>query len=164
MTPSRRTDGISYHTRSDARAFLGSDLRTVSRLLARVKHTRTATKKRAIVETICRTLAIQVQLEEEILSPTLRGKPRGREMLAEISGHHANLKRLIADVQGVEPDDEFELNVVLIAAEIRRLEDLRDQHPGLARASTQERRALGARLAMRRRELLESNERIGGWD
>lgn len=133
-------------------------------LLSRLDRTRSVAQKRALVEAICRALNAQMQVEEELVYPALAGKRRHRDLLDQLCDRHATLRRLIAEVQGAESDDELEADVSLIAAEVQRHAALWAQHAALAGGAERGFGELGAQIATRRRELLASAEQFGGWD
>lgn len=139
---------------------------TLAQLFAEFSRTRSSARKRSLVEAICRTIALHVQIDEEIVAPSLRRMQQGKATLARIRDHHANLRRLMAEVQGAEPDEEFDSTVDVIAAESLRLSTLREQHPGLVAAPARKVRELNERVAARRLELLDTSAgaRGSGWD
>lgn len=62
-------------------------------------------RKRAIVQTVCLGLEIHAQLEEEIFYPALRDVDGGNEVLAKSKPEHDEMRRLIAELRGMEPTD-----------------------------------------------------------
>jgi len=136
-----------------------------ARLLARVARTRAPLLKKALLDTICLKLRVQMQLDEEILCPALmRNAGRKRGALADEARQREYLRRLVGEVEGGEPDAEFDADVELLGAELRRRIALRHARIANLGSSRGDLRALGARLASRRQELLASVDRFGGWD
>jgi hypothetical protein len=65
----------------------------------------TASKKRAVVNTVLLALEIHAQLEEEIFYPALDQVAAGDEALKKARPEHAEMKRLIAKLRGMNPED-----------------------------------------------------------
>lgn len=62
-------------------------------------------KKRAIVETAALALEIHAQLEEEIFYPALEACDSDNEALKKARPEHDEMKRLIAELRGMSPED-----------------------------------------------------------
>lgn len=63
-------------------------------------------RKKAIVETICLALEVHAQLEEEIFYPALREAAPDNQVLHKSKPEHDEMKRLVAQLRGMEPDDD----------------------------------------------------------
>ncbi|MGH8806949.1 MAG: hemerythrin domain-containing protein [Noviherbaspirillum sp.] len=61
--------------------------------------------RKALVGSICLTLEIHMQLEEEIFYPALRTAGGDREMIAKSVPEHNELRRLISQLRAMEPTD-----------------------------------------------------------
>lgn len=68
------------------------------------KTTSSATVKRGLVNTTCLALEVHAQLEEEIFYPALRAVSDS-ETLRKSLPEHSEMKRLIALLRGMQPDD-----------------------------------------------------------
>jgi hemerythrin superfamily protein len=61
--------------------------------------------RQALVNTICIALEIHAQLEEEIFYPAMRSLEKDRSTVDKSFPEHAEMKRLIARLRSLEPDD-----------------------------------------------------------
>jgi len=61
--------------------------------------------KRALVNTICLALEIHAQLEEEIFYPAMRELSGDAGVIAKSVPEHDEMRRLVARLRGMEPDD-----------------------------------------------------------
>jgi hemerythrin superfamily protein len=61
--------------------------------------------KRGLVKAACIALEIHAQLEEEIFYPAMRGGPVDTALVEKSLPEHEEMKRLIADLQRMEPTD-----------------------------------------------------------
>jgi len=61
--------------------------------------------KRALVNTICLALEIHAQLEEEIFYPAMRELSGDSGVIAKSVPEHDEMRRLVARLRGMEPDD-----------------------------------------------------------
>ena len=91
----------------DAIALLRADHKRVAALYDQYENTRSASKKKALVATICQELSIHAQVEEEIFYPAVKAALKDKELVPEATVEHATLKELIAQVQDKEPDGEM---------------------------------------------------------
>jgi hemerythrin superfamily protein len=64
-----------------------------------------ASKKKAVVDSVCLALEIHAQLEEEIFYPALRAVDSGNEVLNKAQPEHAEMRRLIEKLRGMQPAD-----------------------------------------------------------
>jgi hemerythrin superfamily protein len=62
-------------------------------------------RKKAIVTAVCRALEVHAQLEEEIFYPALREACGDSEVLRKAQPEHDEMKRLVAQLRGMEPSD-----------------------------------------------------------
>ena len=62
-------------------------------------------KKRALVDLICTALEIHAQLEEEIFYPAMRAARAEDSVLDKSIPEHDEMRRLVARLRGMEPDD-----------------------------------------------------------
>jgi len=69
-------------------------------------------RKQAIVNTVCLALEIHAQLEEEIFYPALQAVAADNQVLHKALPEHAEMKRLIAELREMSPEDaEYDLRV-----------------------------------------------------
>ncbi len=63
-----------------------------------------AQNKKGLVSMICTALEIHAQLEEEIFYPAMRALPDGSALVDKSLPEHEQMKRLIDELRGLEPD------------------------------------------------------------
>lgn len=63
--------------------------------------------KAEIVQTACRALTIHAQIEEEIFYPALREAGVESDLLDEAEVEHVGVKRLVGELETMEPGDEL---------------------------------------------------------
>jgi len=163
-TKDSRTARLSDAKRPDPILMLRSDLRAVRSLFAQFQKARSAAEKKAIVQQICLALTVQSQLEEEILYPALMKAFHDKELVPKAREQLATLRALIAEVQGIEPDDDYETNVRMISDYVKNRVAAQTQILPRTRSARIDLGALGAQIASRKQELLAQLSEFGGWD
>lgn len=91
----------------DATVILKADHKLVDGLFKEYESTTSAKKKKELVEKICKELTIHAQVEEEIFYPAVKKALKDHELVPEATVEHNSLKRLIAEIEGIEPDGEM---------------------------------------------------------
>lgn len=140
----------------DAVTLLRADHKAVSELFEQYEKTRSASKKKSLVDSICQKLRVHTQIEDEIFYPAFKAALKDKELIPEAMVEHASVKELIAQVEGKEPDGEmFDAKVKVMGEFVKHhvKEEQNEMFPK-AKASKLDLKALGARLASRREELL----------
>jgi len=138
------------------RVMLRAERAAVMSLFDRFEHSRSTTRKRAIVQEICSALTLQARLADEILYPALAGNTH----VPEARRQQAVLRALIAEIQAIEPDEDgYDANVRLISEHVRHQRDEQDEMLPRGRLSR-----LGGQLVNRKLELLAELRDFGGWD
>jgi len=85
---------------------LTSDHENVKKLFRQGERIEDDTKQlQAIVDEVCDALTEHAEIEEEFFYPALR-ETDARELVAEAEVEHNSAKQLIADLQGMDADDE----------------------------------------------------------
>lgn len=112
--------------------------------------------KRALVNTICLALEIHAAIEEEIFYPAMRAVPGDEGAVAKSYPEHAEMKRLIAALRGMEPTDaDFDRTFMELMRDV--LHHVADEETGLLndaeRLIPDQLAELGARMTKRRLEL-----------
>lgn len=97
----------SNSTQQDATRLLKADHKLVSKLFADYEATTSNSKKKQLVEQICKELSIHAQVEEEIFYPAVQKALKDHELVPEAIVEHSTLKDLIAAVKGVEPNGDM---------------------------------------------------------
>lgn len=148
-TPTRRRT-------PDAIALLRADHKLVSELFEQFEKTRSANRKRDIVEQICQELTVHAQIEEEIFYPAFKEALRDKELVPEARVEHETLKSLIAQVQGVEPDgEEYDAKVKVMGEYVKHhVKEEQGEMFKKAKASRLDLQALGEQLMQRKQELM----------
>ena len=137
---------------------LRADHKKVSGLFAEYDKSRTTARKKDLVAQICTELSVHAEIEEEIFYPAVKQALNDKELVPEATVEHATLKELIAQVQGIEPDGEmFDARVKVLSEYVKHhvKEEQNEMFPK-ARESALDMKALGARMARRKAELLAS--------
>jgi hemerythrin-like domain-containing protein len=115
-------------------------------------------EKQSLARRICRMLAVHAQIEEELLYPAAREALGSRDahLVAEARVEHASLKDLIRQIEDREQmDEQYEAKVRVLGEYVKHHvgEEEHELFPRLER-SPLDLRALGERLAERKRELM----------
>ena len=153
--PAKTTRPASQAAGPDAITLLKADHQHVSALYEQYEHTRSPAKKKALVATICKELAIHAQVEEEIFYPAVKAALKDKELVPEALVEHASLKELIAQVEGREPDGEMFDAKIKVMSEYTRHHVKEEQNELFpkARKTSLDMKELGARIAARKEEL-----------
>ena len=140
----------------DAIALLKADHKRVAALYEQYASTRSSSKKKALVATICQELSIHAQVEEEIFYPAVKAALKDKELVPEATVEHATLKELIAQVKDKEPDGEmFDAKIQVMSEYTKHhvKEEQTEMFPK-AQKTRLDMKALGAQIAARKEELL----------
>ncbi|MEO8301102.1 MAG: hemerythrin domain-containing protein [Rhizomicrobium sp.] len=139
----------------DAIALLKADHRKVEDLFE--KYEKSRGKKAEIAQQICLELSVHATIEEEIFYPACKEAVED-DKLDEAYVEHDGAKVLIAEISAGSPDDEFyDAKVKVLSEEIKhhvKEEEMPDGIFAQAKASKLDLKALGARLAARKQELV----------
>lgn len=140
----------------DAIAILRADHKRVSELFDAFEKTRSEAKKYKIVSEVCAELTVHAQVEEEIFYPAFKAALKDKELVPEATVEHATLKGLISQVEGIKPDGEMYAAKIKVMSEYVKhhvKEEQNEMFPK-AKASKLDMKALGARIASRKEELM----------
>ncbi len=137
----------------DAITLLKNDHRTVEELFEKFESTgpRGKKAKRSIVDKIIRELSIHAVIEEQIFYPSVRSwDPDETSEVLEALEEHNVVKWLLADLEGMSPDDErFDAKVAVMMESVRHhlKEEEREMFPKVRKAMNRAAlNELGARL------------------
>ena len=96
---------------TDATLLLSRDHAEVKKLFKEYKKLAEAEadgeERQALAEQICAMLTVHATLEEEIFYPAARQAEVESDLLDEAEVEHASAKDLIAQIQGMTPDDDL---------------------------------------------------------
>jgi hemerythrin-like domain-containing protein len=117
-------------------------------------------EKRELAEQICLALSVHADIEEEIFYPAMRESIDDELLLDEAEVEHAAAKDLIAQIQGMDPDDALYDAKVLVLGEYveHHVEEEESEMFPAAEKSGIDLEALGAELAQRKQELMSAVE------
>ncbi|HWA61143.1 MAG TPA: hemerythrin domain-containing protein [Caulobacteraceae bacterium] len=143
----------------DAIALLTNDHREVERLFETFEKARADKRKAELVGEILLALKVHTQIEEELFYPAARQalKAKDEDMIDEAVVEHAAAKDLMAEIEGMDPDDDlYDAKVKVLSEQIEHHvgEEEGEMFPAL-RKTDMDLRALGARMAARKSELMD---------
>jgi hypothetical protein len=150
----------------DAVALLTADHREVDALFrqyeALVARGAGSAEKRALAEALCVLLTVNTTAKEELFYPAAGGAVEAREALHEAHAEHHRARHLIADIMDMSPADaRFDATVKLLGEQAGHR--ARQEEGGLfgpLSRSGLDLRALGGRLAERKRELMAEMDEV----
>lgn len=150
--------------KDDAVDLLDADHIAVKKLFTAYKklcdHDGSTDEKREIAEQICKQLTVHAQIEEEILYPELREAIDSDDLLDEAEVEHGTAKDLIAQISGMNPDDDlYDARVTVLGEYIdHHVTEEREQIFVKARKSRLDLVAMADELSQRKMELMEDYE------
>lgn len=117
-------------------------------------------EKRELAEQICLALTVHAEIEEEIFYPAMRESIDDDLLLDQAEVEHAAAKDLIAQIQGMDPDDPLYDAKVLVLGEYvdHHVEEEESEIFPAAEKSGVDLEVLGAELAERKQELMNAAE------
>jgi hemerythrin superfamily protein len=158
-TPARKTAAATTRrSQPDAITLLRADHQAVSALFEQYAKARAASRKKSLVEEICKSLRVHTRIEEELFYPQVKPALKDHELVPEALVEHASLKLLIGQIEGGEPGGEdFEAKVQVLFEYVKHhvKEEQNELFPKV-KATRLDLQELGSRLAMRKAELLEA--------
>jgi len=160
MTPSAHTTLTAATARKtpapDAIALLKADHALVHGLFDEYSQARSPSRKQALILQLCAELSVHMQLEEELLYPAVVKLKTKTLLVPEASVEHAGIKDLIAQLENTDADTPLVDAQVKVLSEYVR-HHVAEEHTSmfpLIEASSIDTRALGQRMAARKRALL----------
>ncbi len=116
------TSKAKSETAQDAIELLTADHKEVKQLFAqfkKVKEDGSDEDKSAIVERVCNALKIHAQIEEEIFYPAVRKAIEDADLMDEALVEHAGAKDLIAQLEGMDSEDDlYDAKVTVLGEQI----------------------------------------------
>jgi hemerythrin HHE cation binding domain-containing protein len=152
----------------DAIALLKSDHRQVEAWFAQFESTRSDERKQKLALQCCQALKVHTQIEEEIFYPAFLEATEEEDIHHEAEVEHDGAKKLIAEIEASQPDDDYYGAKVKVLAEMIKHhvneEERRDGMFAKARKSDMDLQTLGEQLAARKTALMgeESEEEEPG--
>ncbi|MDP1667387.1 MAG: hemerythrin domain-containing protein [Methylobacter sp.] len=140
----------------DATALLRADHKRVNDLFSEYEETHSIAKKKRIVEQLCNELTVHAQVEEEIFYPAVKRALKDKELIPEARVEHETLKSLIAQVEGMEPDDEmFDARIKVMHEYVKHhVKEEQNEIFPKAKSTDLDMMKLGAELSQRKEELI----------
>jgi hemerythrin superfamily protein len=141
----------------DAIALLKADHRQVESWFEQCLKAKKDDRKQALAGKICNALKVHTRIEEEIFYPAFLRATQDQDMHHEAEVEHAGAKRLIAEIEGLTPDNEYFDPKVKVLSEMIKHHVKEEEKPGgmfaEARKSSLDLDDLGRRMAERKKEL-----------
>ena len=141
----------------DAIKLLKADHDEAEALFEQFEKSRSSDKKKKIADKVCMALTVHTQIEEEIFYPACKGEVED-DLLDEAEVEHNGAKQLIAEIEAGGPDDGlWEAKVKVLSEYIKHHVKEEEQKDGLfaqAKKAGLDLKALGARMAARKAELM----------
>lgn len=150
--------GNSAASREDAIATLTADHKRVKALFkefAKIKEDGSAEDKSELVKQICTELTVHATIEEEIFYPAVREQIDDGDLMDEALVEHAGAKKLIAELQSMEPNDDlYDAKVTVLGEQIEHhVEEEEGEMFKQAKKAKVDTASLGQQMEQRRREL-----------
>ena len=154
MASARKKKSSSH---ADAISLLKADHRQVEAWFSDFAKSKSSAKKRQLTSNICEALTVHTTIEEEIFYPAFLQATEDKDMHHEAVVEHAGAKQLIAQIQGMSPEDDyFDAKVTVLSEMIKHHVKEEEQPGGMfaeAKKSDMDLTDLGERLRARKREL-----------
>jgi hemerythrin superfamily protein len=158
----QRGDRSSQPKQMDAVALLKADHRQVEEWFEQFGKSRSSAKKQQLAAHICSALTIHTQIEEEIFYPAFLEATEDKDMHHEAMVEHEGAKRLIAELQGMKPEDDyFDARVTVLSEMIKHHVKEEEQAGGMfaeAKKAKMDLMALGEQLSAKKMELQRNDE------
>jgi hemerythrin superfamily protein len=142
---------------NDAIALLKADHRQVEKLFEEFEKTRSSDKKLKLARQICAALRMHTTIEEEIFYPAFLAASKDKDTHHEAVIEHDGAKKLIQQIEGSSPDDEwYDSKVKVLSEMIKHHVNEEEKGDGMfaeARSSRMDLQQLGQELAQRKQEL-----------
>ncbi len=141
----------------DAIKLLKDDHDEAEALFEQFEKARSPDKKKKIAGKVCLALTVHTQIEEELFYPACKGEVE-EDLLDEAYVEHNGAKQLIAEIEAGSPADQrWEAKVTVLSEYIKhhvKEEEMKDGLFAQAKKAKIDMKALGARMAARKTELM----------
>jgi hemerythrin superfamily protein len=146
----------------DAISLLKADHRQVEAWFSEFEAARSTSKKQQLATSICDALTVHTTIEEEIFYPAFLQATEDKDIHHEAVVEHDGAKQLIAQIQGMSPEDDYFDAKVTVLSEMIKHHVKEEEKPGgmfaEAKKSDMNLAALGDELLARKRELQSQSE------
>jgi len=150
-TKARKSEGMS------AIDLLEQDHREVEGYFEKYEELKGEAAKGELAQKICTALTVHTMVEEEIFYPAARKATKDDDLLDAATVEHAGAKKLIAEIEEMEPgDDLYDAKVKVLGEQIKHHveEEEKELFPEVEK-SGMDVNAVGARMAKRKAELMQ---------
>ena len=140
----------------DAVALLKADHREVEGWFSQFEKASSEAKKAELVQKILLALKVHTQLEEELVYPASREVVKDEELVDEAIVEHDAAKKLMAEIEAMEPSDEmYDAKVKVLSEQIEHHveEEEKEYFPQLQK-SDMDLKAIGEQIMMRKKALM----------
>jgi len=148
----------------NAIALLKADHRQVEDWFEQFEKARDDHRKQTLATKICYALKVHTTIEEEIFYPAFVEATEDKDLHHEAIVEHDGAKKLIAEIEGMGPDDDYYDAKVKVLSEMIKHHVKEEEQPGgmfaEARKSEMDLDALGEQMASRKADL-ESDDEVG---
>jgi hypothetical protein len=138
-------------------SLLKKDHREVEQMFDEYEQLESDSEKLALFRKIALALKVHTQIEEEIFYPAERGDVE-EDMLDEAYVEHDGAKKLIAEIEAMQPGEELYDAKVKVLGEYIKHHVKEEEQPGgifaQAKKGDEDLEAMGERLATRKEELM----------
>lgn len=154
----RQAQSDDTSSNRNAIALLTADHEKVSKLFDQFKKMQdngSDAEKRSLVKQVCNELTVHAQIEEEIFYPALRGAADAEDLLDEAEVEHASIKKLVSDLEFMNPGAAFyDAKFTVLSEYVRHhVEEEQNQIFPKAKKSGMDLDQIGEELADRKQEL-----------
>jgi hemerythrin superfamily protein len=152
-----KTRNSNHKGGQEATALLKADHKLVDSLFKEYEATNSNSKKKQLVEKICKELTIHAQIEEEIFYPAVQKALKDHELVPEAMVEHGSLKELIAAVKDIEPNgDMYDAKIKVMSEYVKHhvKEEEKEMFPE-AKGTHLDMTKLGALMAKRKQQLYD---------
>jgi hemerythrin superfamily protein len=159
---SKSSRARSSARQQDAIALLKADHRQVEGWFSQFESTNSSSRKQDLAQKICTALKAHAVIEEEIFYPAFLEATQEQDIHHEAEVEHDGAKKLIAQIEGSGPDDEyFDARVTVLSEMIKHHVKEEEQRDGMfakARQAEMDLVALGEQLAARKAQIMGGDE------
>ena len=142
----------------DAVHLLKADHRQVEQWFEQFAKSRSADKKLVLAQNICKALTVHTRIEEEIFYPAFLKATGDKDIHHEAEIEHDGAKKLIAQIEGSGPDDDYYDSKVKVLSEMIKHhvkeEEQRDGMFAEAKKSEMDLQDLGQQMKGRKEALM----------
>jgi len=163
-TAAKKAPATARAAMSDATLLLTRDHAEVKKLFKQYEKLADAEaageERQSLAEQICMMLRIHATVEEEIFYPAARVAEVESDLLDEAQVEHACAKELIAQIQGMGPDDDlYDAKVTVLGEYIdHHVQEEEEEMFPKCRRSEMDLAELAEQLSERKSELMEQGE------